>query len=51
MANDYLISKWRNWFGFFDHNKDGKVCYADMETARYDLLMYHFMQSNKYQHI
>ncbi|XP_053374299.1 sarcoplasmic calcium-binding protein-like [Mercenaria mercenaria] len=47
MANDYLVSKWRTWFGFFDHNKDGKVCYADMETARGKFTNLHHLEGEK----
>ncbi|XP_045168980.2 sarcoplasmic calcium-binding protein-like [Mercenaria mercenaria] len=34
MANEYLISKWKMWFSWFDHNADGKVCAEDLERAR-----------------
>jgi Ca2+-binding EF-hand superfamily protein len=34
MANDYLISKWKDWFSLFDADNDGKVCFTDMEKAR-----------------
>ncbi|XP_045169146.2 sarcoplasmic calcium-binding protein-like [Mercenaria mercenaria] len=44
MANDYLVSKWKKWFGLFDNNKDGKVCYADMELARDKFLKLHHLE-------
>lgn len=49
MANEYLVSKWRTWFGFFDHNKDGKVCKADMETARGKFTKLHHLEGEKKQ--
>jgi Ca2+-binding EF-hand superfamily protein len=35
MANDFLISKWKMWYSWFDHDKDGNVNTADLERARY----------------
>ncbi|XP_053374119.1 sarcoplasmic calcium-binding protein-like [Mercenaria mercenaria] len=33
MANDFLVSKWRMWFSWFDHNKDGRISTEDSESV------------------
>ncbi|XP_045169497.2 sarcoplasmic calcium-binding protein-like [Mercenaria mercenaria] len=34
MASDYLISKWKLWYTWFDINNDGKVDFEDAEAER-----------------
>ncbi|KAL4222846.1 hypothetical protein ACF0H5_018886 [Mactra antiquata] len=34
MANDYLVSKWKLWYTWFDINKDGKVDHDDVQSEK-----------------
>ncbi|XP_053373651.1 sarcoplasmic calcium-binding protein-like [Mercenaria mercenaria] len=47
MANDFLVSKWKMWFSWFDHNKDGKVCREDLETSRNRFANLHHFEAER----
>ncbi|XP_060599516.1 sarcoplasmic calcium-binding protein-like [Ruditapes philippinarum] len=46
-ANNFLISKWKIWFSWFDHDKDCKVNAADLETARNRFANLHHLTSKR----